>query len=326
MANGGDYTILVNAVVSDEQIKAQLAAIGKNTTIPIGGKGAKGVAAIGTAADGSAKKVKKLNGAMIDANKQVKRAPKVAGVYTDIGRSAKENTKHVQKFGSTTLDVTKKVVQFGAVTAVIRGVTSGMGSMVQNVFDLDSALTEFKKVSDLSGESLQKYADNAYDVGRTVAKTGVEMVEAATEFRKSGFSDKDSMELARIASMYQNVADVELSAGEAANFIVSQMKAFNMTAGDAEHIIDAVNEVSNNFAVSSADIATNIGKASAAMATGNVTYEQSIGLMTGMTEITRNGAKAARGLVSIQSRYNQIVDESSSTGKKLTAWYEKYFI
>lgn len=323
----GNYTIRVHGVLDDTQILSRLASIQKQMgAVPIGGKGAKGVAAVGTAADGSAKKVKKLNGAMIDANKQVKRAPKVAGVYTNIGRSAKENTKHVQKFGSTTLDVTKKVVQFGAVTAVIRGVTAGMGSMVQNVFDLDSALTEFKKVSDLSGESLQKYADNAYEVGRTVAKTGVEMVEAATEFRKSGFSDKDSMELARVASMYQNVADVELSAGEAANFIVSQMKAFNMTAGDAEHIIDAVNEVSNNFAVSSADIATNIGKASAALATGNVTYEQSIGLMTGMTEITRNGAKAARGLVSIQSRYNQIVDESSSTGKKLTAWYEKHNI
>ena len=62
------------------------------------------------------------------------------------------------------------------------------------------------------------------------------------------------------------------------------------------------------------------------MATGNVTYEQSVGLMTAMTEITRNGAKSARGLVSIQSRYNQIVDESSSTGKKLTAWYKEHNI
>lgn len=62
------------------------------------------------------------------------------------------------------------------------------------------------------------------------------------------------------------------------------------------------------------------------MATGNVTYEQSIGLMTAMTEITRNGSTAARGLVSIQSRYNQIADESSSTGKKLTAWYQEHNI
>lgn len=62
------------------------------------------------------------------------------------------------------------------------------------------------------------------------------------------------------------------------------------------------------------------------MAIGNVTYEQSIGLMTAMTEITRNGAKASRGLVSIQSRYNQILDSSSSTGKKLIAFYDKHGI
>jgi negative regulator of replication initiation len=43
--------------------------------------------------------------------------------------------------------------------------------------------------------------------------------------------------------LYQNIADEELDAGESANFIISQMKAFNMTAQDAEHIIDAVNEV-----------------------------------------------------------------------------------
>ena len=146
------------------------------------------------------------------------------------------------------------------------------------------------------------------------------------EFKKAGFNEKDSLELGRVASMYQNVADQEITAGEAANFIVSQMKAYNMTAQDSEHIIDAVNEVSNKYAVSSADIATNIGKASAAMATGNMTYEQSIGLMTAMTEITRNGAKSARGLVSIQSRYNQILDENSTTGKKLTAWYKEHNI
>ena len=48
--------------------------------------------------------------------------------------------------------------------------------------------------------------------------------------------------------------------------------------------------------------------------------------MTAMTEITRNGAKSARGLISIQSRYNQILDDSSSTGKKLSAWYKEHNI
>lgn len=148
------------------------------------------------------------------------------------------------------------------------------------------------------------------------------MLDAATQFRKAGYSDKDSATLATVATMYQNVADEEISAGEAANFVISQMKAFNLTADDAMHIIDGLNEVSNNFAVSSADLAINLPKASAALALGNNTYEQSIGMMTAIVEINRNGSKAARGLVSIQSRLNQVLDEGSSVGKKLIAIYE----
>ena len=312
MAGGGQYTIRVHGVLDDTQIRAQLAAIERDFGF-IGGKGkGKGGAYFGGLGSSAEK-----------AGKKAKVGSKGFYTYT---KGVQQAEKAQKRFGSSTLDITKKVIQFGATTAVIRGVTSGMADMVHNVYELDGALTEFKKVSDLSGKGLEKYTDQAYKVGKTVAKTGTEMIRAATEFKKSGFDESDSMKLARVASMYQNVADVELTAGEAANFIVSQMKAFKMEAGDAEHVIDAVNEVSNRFAVSSADIATNIGKASAAMAIGNVTYEQSIGLMTAMTEITRNGAKASRGLVSIQSRYNQILDESSSTGKKLIAFYDKHNI
>lgn len=62
------------------------------------------------------------------------------------------------------------------------------------------------------------------------------------------------------------------------------------------------------------------------MAAGGNTMEETLGMMTAMTEITRNGSKASRGLVTIQSRYNQILDESSSTGKKLTDFYTQHGI
>ena len=102
------------------------------------------------------------------------------------------------------------------------------------------------------------------------------MVDAATSFKKAGYSEEDSAQLALVASLYQNIADEALTAGESADFIISQMKAFNLTAADSEHIINVVNEISNNMAVSSADLATNIGKASAALAVGNNTYEESL--------------------------------------------------
>ena len=102
------------------------------------------------------------------------------------------------------------------------------------------------------------------------------MVEAATEFVKSGYSEADSAQLAYVASLYQNVADETLSAGSAANFIISQLKAFNLEAANSEHIVDALNEVSNNFAVSSADLGQNLGKVSAALAVGGNTYEETL--------------------------------------------------
>ena len=220
---GGQYQIRVHGVLDDTRIRQQLAALQKEMgTMVIGGKGKNGGAYFA------------------DVDKKAKGAGKTVTAYT---QGIAKADKQQRRFGASTLDVTKKVIQFGATTAAIRGVTSGMGDMVRNVDELDGALTEFKKVSDLSGKGLEKYTDQAYKVGKTVARTGTEMIQASTEFRKSGFSEKDSLELGRVASMYQNVADVELTAGEAANFIVSQMKAFNIQASDSEHIIDAVNEV-----------------------------------------------------------------------------------
>lgn len=67
------------------------------------------------------------------------------------------------------------------------------------------------------------------------------------EFRKNGFNDEDSAQLARVSSMFQNVADEQISAGDSASFLISQLIAFNQTSGDVEanatHIVDAVNEV-----------------------------------------------------------------------------------
>lgn len=152
------------------------------------------------------------------------------------------------------------------------------------------------------------------------------MVEGATEFRKNSFNDEDSANLAQVSAMFQNVADESLSAGDSASFIIAQMKAFGIEADNAIHIVDAVNAVSNNFAVSSGDLATNLGNMSAALAVGNNTFEQSLAMLTGITEVTRNASKGSRALVSVQSRLNQVVDESSSTGQKLTNWYNDHNI
>ena len=115
------------------------------------------------------------------------------------------------------------------------------------------------------------------------------------EFRKNGFNDEDAAQLGVIASMYQNVSDEAISASDSASFIISQMIAFGIEAENAEHIIDAVNEVSNTYSVSSAQLATNLGNMSAVMSQTGASFEESLGMLTAITEVTRNASKASRG-------------------------------
>ena len=109
--------------------------------------------------------------------------------------------------------------------------------------------------------------------------------------------------------MYTNIADEELDAGEAASFMIAQMKAFNIEAEDSLHIVDALNEVSNNYAVSSADLSGAIGKVSSTMAVSNTTYEQTLGLITAITEVTRNADKAANALKTISQRLRGVGED-----------------
>ena len=143
-----------------------------------------------------------------------------------------------------------KLIQTGAKVAVFSVLASGINAVkdaltgtIDVVKEFDSALTEFKKVSDLRGNELQAYADELGKIGTEVGRTTTMMIQTSTEFKKGGFSDQDSAKLARVASLYQNIADSELSAGESASYIISQMKAFNMTADQAIEIIDKTNEV-----------------------------------------------------------------------------------
>lgn len=129
------------------------------------------------------------------------------------------------------------------------------------------------------------------------------MVEAATTFRKSGFNDQDAATLAKVAAQYQNVADTAVSAEDAASSIVSQIRAFGEDADFATHVIDAYNEVANNFSVGTNDLSKAMEIASAGMATYGNEFEQTIGLVTAGTEIMQGrSAQVARGLSTIASR------------------------
>ena len=237
-----------------------------------------------------------------------------------LNATAKEGKKQAEKWQYSWTKAFQSFTTYMSVTTVFYQTIHTIRDMIDEVTELDGALVELKKVTDLEGESLKRFTQEAYEAGANVAKTGTEMVEAATSFAKAGYSEDQILQLGEVAAMYTNIADEAISSADAADFIIAQLKAFNLeskdmneTLSNAYHIIDAVNEVSNNFAVSSSDIATNLGKASSVMANAGNSMEQMIGLMTAGTEVTRNASKVANGLKTITMRLQGMDDEGEKS-------------
>lgn len=225
---------------------------------------------------------------------------------TALGEATKKTNQ-----GFTT--ILKKVGMFGVATAVLGGVTKTIGAAVDSVTEFDKALTELKKVSSYDNKALSKYTNQLGELGQTVARTRAEMTEGATMFVKSGYTETEAKQLAKVAAMYQNVADAEISGTEASAFLISQMKAFRIETSDSMRVLDALNEVSNNYSVSSTDLASGLKKTASAFYTAGNTYEQTLGLITAGVETMPNQAgKVSRG---IRTMAANITKAANANGK-----------
>lgn len=221
------------------------------------------------------------------------------------GAAGKAGKASGEAYASTFGRAIKERFKYSIANTLIYGTQAAIKDMVKNVKELDAAQVELKKVSDLSGKSLEAYTQKAYKLGEGVAKTGTEIIQTATEFKKQGFDANTSLQLSDIASQFRNIADTEIDAATAAKFINSQLKAFGETEGfknlssDAEKatkVIDTVNEVANNFGVGTNDLQMALTKTGAALKGYGNSYGETIALITAGTEMLPNQAsKVARG-------------------------------
>ena len=208
-------------------------------------------------------------------------------------------SKHTKTLGQDFVETAGKVAKFGAITAIFGLVTSAISESVKSAKELDDSLTELQKVTDLSGDSLQNYTEQAFSMARDLKSTASDVTDAVTEFAKSNYTLEESQLLAEQALIFKTIADGAVTASDSATMLIQVMKAYNMTVSESEHIVNAINEVSNQYALSSSDLSNSIGKVASSAKTAGVDFESLLGLMTAGTEVTQNASKTANGLKSI---------------------------
>lgn len=119
----------------------------------------------------------------------------------DTAKQTQEFGKQAETLGTKFSNMMKNFATFYVATLPTQLFRQAISESVQLVKDFDNALIEFRKVSDLSGESLDAYTDKLARMGEVTGSTMTAMVEASTAFKKSGYSDEDSAKLASIAEI-----------------------------------------------------------------------------------------------------------------------------
>ena len=240
---------------------------------------------------------------------------KASKANQNLSNSASQANKQMAGLGWTLSDAFKRLANFYLASLPLKALQSAITNATEVVKDFDAAITEMGKVSDYSGDKLQKYTKDLADLGAEVARTQTEMTEAATGWLKAGYSEEDAALLSKYSALLQNTADEEISAADATSILVSQLKAYHMETEEAIKVTDIINAVSAQQAVSSADISQGLTVASAAMATFGNSIEETTALLTAGTTIFQGrSSQVARGLNMIATRVAKNEEELAKYG------------
>lgn len=166
--------------------------------------------------------------------------------------------------------------------------------MTQNVIALDTAMIDLKRVTEGTSETYQNFLTNAAQQAKEMHTTTSALIEQAYQWAKLGYDLNQSLELSKASTIFARVADTDNAT--AIQDMVTAMKAFNMTAEDATLIVDKLDKVNNEFAVTAAGVGEGLQRSASALASAGNTLDQTIGMITGASEITQNVENTSNGL------------------------------
>lgn len=159
--------------------------------------------------------------------------------------------------------------------------------IVTNIKEVDTALTELRKVSDATEQRLATNFKNSTDTAKELGATISDVISATADWSRMGYNIDQAEELARVSTLYKNVGD-GIDIETANNSLISTLQGFQLDTSEAESIIDKFNEVANNYAIDSAGIGEALQRSAASFNAANTDLSKSIALITATNEVVQD--------------------------------------
>lgn len=162
-----------------------------------------------------------------------------------------------------------------------------IGDSVKFVYDMDTALVSLKKITQETSETYRQFAIDSNDVAKNLARGTTEVVDATVAWKKAGYSLNEAKQLSTTTLIGANVGDVDVKSIQ--EYLVAPLKAWNIQAQDSIGILNVMNNVSNQHAITIQDLGQSYARASSVMAMANNSLEETTALVTAAQAQTQLG-------------------------------------
>ena len=165
----------------------------------------------------------------------------ITATFTNAKKPATTFSKFVDELGAKFRNLGSYLLSFVGFYEIWGQIKQG----VTYVKELDTALTEMRKVSDETVESLREFQEVSFATADAIGTTAKEIQNSTADFMRLGYTLQEAGELAEDANIYANVGDMDID--EATEHMISSIKAwgseFESEVEASEAIIDRYNEI-----------------------------------------------------------------------------------
>lgn len=207
----------------------------------------------------------------------------------------------------------KQIGQFAVTYGAIQRIPELISNMAKEVLNVDTAMTELRKVSDASDNQLGNYFEHATESARHYGSAISDVISSASDWKRLGYSLEESSKLADVTTLLQRVGD-NMTQESSASGLISTLKGFGKDADEALSIVDKVNQVANTQPIDTAGLFAGLERSASSMSAANNTLEQTISLITAANSVVQDPDSIGTAYKTISMRIRGATTDLESAG------------
>ena len=237
--------------------------------------------------------------------------------FTTLRSEIKAAGKDAESFGTQVKDAFKQIFGIADILDIIQTIRQGIQTVIQNVKELDSAMVEFRKVTDLPAHGYEDFMDSAAERSIDIGTSMTDYINSAADFARLGYEADEAQFMSEAANIFYNVSDEMDNINVSTDALIATMKAFDVEAENVYTVIDKINEVSNKTSISSGGLAEAITRGASAMSLAGNTIDETLALIVAGNETVRNPASVGAGLKTLSLRIRGAESDLEDMGEEV---------